>query len=238
MPDFEQYGFSPSKIVYQQSLYDSPKKFNNPITKNYLLKISEEIKNKDSEIIYVQLDIETWLGKSPISSPAILDRYKRTLIDFKKLMGSEYKVGYYRIAPAWAHWNLPQNKAREVIWNLENSKRQVIADASDVLYPALYTYTENVEDWLAVAEKVLVTSRKMAKGKPVIPFIWPRFHGSSHIKGEDNRYLPRKYWRTQLEFLRKHADGLIIWNDGLYTEWDENAPWWIETKLFLKSHEK
>jgi hypothetical protein len=48
-----------------------------------------------------------------------------------------------------------------------------------------------------------------------------------------HRYISPEFWRAQLNFCYKHADGIVIWG-GWQQEWDNDAPWWLETKKFLK----
>ena len=63
-------------------------------------------------------------------------------------------------------------------------------------------------------------------------FLWPRYEENkpTDVTGQ---YMPADFWRLQLETCRQYADGIVIWG-GWQEQWDENAPWWVETKKFLQ----
>ena len=44
------------------------------------------------------------------------------------------------------------------------------------------------------------------------------------------------YWRVQLDFLREHADGVIIWtiDDTKAIDFTEIPAWWDETVRFIE----
>ena len=51
----------------------------------------------------------------------------------------------------------------------------------------------------------------------------------------NGKWIPRSFWRTQLETAYTHADGLVIWSMAKATDsWSYSAPWWVETADFLK----
>jgi len=119
---------------------------------------------------------------------------------------------------------------------MENETRQIVADSVDVLYPSLYTYHDDPEDWKLWASAIITKAKSMAKGKKVIPFIWPMFHQSSKSYKNSKKILPAKYWRAQLELVATMADGFVIWNGafGNKGKWDDKVQWWEETKLFIE----
>jgi hypothetical protein len=53
-----------------------------------------------------------------------------------------------------------------------------------------------------------------------------------------DRFLPPDFWQMELDVARRYADGIVLW--GGYDlqndhprDWDETAPWWQVTKLFM-----
>ena len=234
-PAFTDYGFEPSYIVYEQFLYDHNESRKQAIKQYRLTHQANKIRHALPAGSFVQLDIEGWNSTNDDDQPWIREQYRSTLARMKELL-PDYRLGYYRIVPVWAHWDMHKNERLRVGWQEENRQRQAIADLSDVLYPALYTYHSDPEKWLATARLVLNKARRMAGDKPVIPFIWPHFHPSSDIGGKGKLQIPREYWRIQLEFVRQHADGFILWNDGRTRIWSDAFPWWQATLAFLKQH--
>lgn len=234
-PDFKHYGFESSYIVYEQFLYDRHESRKQAIKQYRLAHQAKKIRQALPAGSYVQLDIEGWHSTRDEDQPWIREQYRSTLARMQALL-PDYRLGYYRIVPAWAHWEMHKNAGLLKDWHAENNKRQAIADLADVLYPALYTYHSDPELWLKTAQQVIRKAREMAGDKPVIPFIWPHFHPSSDVGGKGKVQIPRAYWRTQLEFLREHADGFILWNDGRTRIWSEDFPWWQATRAFLETH--
>lgn len=231
-PDFTKLGFDKSYIVYEQYLYNKRDSRKEPIKE---WRIQKEVKRITTALppgSFVQLDIEGWHGKSENELIWLRKQYRSTIERVQKYL-PDYLVGYYRIAPVWAHWDMHKNDRLRVEWNIENTKRQAIANLSDVLYPALYTYHKDPKKWQWTAEKILHKAKELANGKPVIPFLWPKFHPSSDVGGKGKRLIPKAYWRLQLETVLKHADGFILWNDGRTRLWSDTFPWWQATHEFL-----
>ncbi len=232
---FEAKGASRSEIIYEQFFYTDKVVRSGPISRNSLDKVINKIRHSKSNII--QIDIEawhSWQGLGVNVSQEIIDRYFNLITEIKSKVPDK-KFGYYDTAPTWAHWNITSNAIWRTAWYVENRRRQKIADAADILYPCIYTYHDNYEDWEARAELVMKEAHRMAKGKPVVPFLWPRFHQSTINKSNAVKYIPREYWEKQLAYVRKHADGVVIWNDDEYNEWDDNSDWWIPVQQLLKA---
>jgi len=182
------------------------------------------------------LDIEHWpVGGESSLVDASLDNYLTVLRWFKATQPAEI-VGYYGVVPTRDYWRAVKEpsthggQAGYEAWQAENDRLRPLADAVDVLFPSIYTFYPDREGWKLYAAAQIAESRRLASGKPVYAFLWPQYHDSNRILGE--QYLPPDYWRMELEFLREHADGVVIWG-GWQQQWDEDAPWWVETKAFL-----
>lgn len=136
------------------------------------------------------------------------------------------KFGFYDMVPRGTYWPLVLKKADELAqWHNLNQRSGVIAANVDYAFPSLYTFYDNLPEWQAAARGVLQEARQY--GKPVYPFLWPQYHDSNAaFKGT---YVPREFWRQQLETCRDHADGFVLWG-GYKERWDENAPWWQEVR--------
>ncbi len=234
-PDFKAYGFETSYIVYEQYLYDSEDSRFEAITDRKIERQARKIRRALPSGAYVQIDIEGWHPTHGMEPAWIRERYRSTMARIKARL-PEYKVGYYRIVPVWAHWDMHKSTGHHKEWVLENRLREPISEEVDVLYPALYTYHGDPELWRKTAIAVLKKARELAKDKPVIPFLWPRFHPSSDVGGEGKILVPENYWFTQLETVLEHADGFVLWNDGRTRIWSDDFPWWKATLRFLQRH--
>jgi hypothetical protein len=234
-PDFSQYGFEKSYIVYEQFLYDQNEDRKQAIKQSRIQRVAHRIRRTLSPGSFVQLDIEGWHESDPRQQGWVRQQYLTTIQRFKTEL-PEYQLGYYRIVPVWAHWDMHKNPRLKEQWHKENSHRVPIAEQADVLYPALYTYHKDPEKWTWTAKQVMQKAREMANGKPVIPFIWPMFHPSSDVGGGGDTPLSEAYFAKQLELVYQYADGVIIWNDGTRALWSDDLPWWRATERFIRQN--
>lgn len=67
---------------------------------------------------------------------------------------------------------------------------------------------------------------------PVYPFIWMNYHVAS-APSLTGQQIGREFWKRQLETIRAHADGVVIWG-GYQETWDPNPPWWLATLEFVR----
>jgi hypothetical protein len=177
-------------------------------------------------------DLEEWrlLGVPREEVDANIDKLARTA-DIARQTAPEMKFGFYGVAPRSPYWSVLLNKKDELeeLWTT-NRRSAIIASRVDYLFPSLYTFYDDPSGWELVALATLKEARQY--GKPVYPFLWPEFH-DSNVKLVGTQ-IPPEFWRRQLELCRQHADGLVLWG-GFTRLWDEEAPWWVETKSFVKS---
>jgi hypothetical protein len=154
------------------------------------------------------------------------------LADRVRAAAPNLKFGYYGVLPEIVYWPIVSPAAHEELnaWRRSNRRTREIARHVDVIFPSLYTFYSDPPGWERYARETLKEARTY--GKPVYAFLWPEFHDSNErLRGQN---LPRDFWRMELEFCRRNADGVVIWG-GWQRRWDENAEWWQETKLFLRS---
>jgi hypothetical protein len=174
-------------------------------------------------------DLEEW---TLYGSPADLDtRIQKHLqaISIARQTAPTLRFGFYGVVPTAPYWPIVLNKADELTaWRDLNERSRVIARQVDFLFPSLYTFYDDPRGWELSARAVLMEAKRY--GKPVYPFLWPHFHNSNRALW--GTMISREFWRRELEVCRECADGVVLW--GGFTElWDEEAPWWLETKSFL-----
>jgi hypothetical protein len=141
----------------------------------------------------------------------------------------ESNLGLYGILPIRDYWRAI-DPVKKLLWQAENDKLESLVDFVDVLYPCCYTFYDDRAGWVKYATANIQEARRLSKGKPVIVFLWPQYHNSNATL--IGQLIPSDYWRLQLETAKQYADGVVIWG-GFQVQWDELAPWWIETKDFI-----
>ena len=240
MPDFSKYGFTTSEIIYEYEFYSKNESHDKLPRKIKVNSLIESIVNSASGSDYVVIDIETWFRgwrfKSPSARREILGRYERVLEDFK--VGSpNIQFGLYGIVPAGLSRakGVSYSASKIEKWVSENDSRKKIVSKVDFFSPSFYTHTQSIEEWEEYAKLMINKARELEPTKKIFPYIWPKYHQAFRKKsGIEKPYIPREFWRAQLEFLYRNADGLIIWDAGNQKkDWNEKETWWQETNSFL-----
>lgn len=176
-------------------------------------------------------DLEDWTlyGQQP-DIDARIEKHLRAA-ELAREASPGLKFGFYGVVPTAPYWPILLNKTDELAaWHAVSKRSRVIAAKVDYLFPSLYTFYDDPKGWELTARAVLKEAKQY--GKPVYPFLWPRFHDSN--KQLRVQLIPRESWRRELEVCRECADGLVLWG-GFSELWDEEAPWWLETKSFVSS---
>lgn len=156
------------------------------------------------------------------------------VIEFCRSMSQGARLGYYGIVPGRDYWRvikgIGSSKYRE--WQKENDALLPLVDAVDFLAPSIYTFYPDKAAWRRYAEAQLAESYRLAAGKPVFPFLWPKYHDSNRLLR--NTYVHPEFWRDQLDYCAANADGLVIWG-GYREEWNPSTSWWRQTAEFLNA---
>ena len=191
-----------------------------------------QLANQSTGIVVI--DIEHWpLVGDPATVAESVKKYQ-TVIQWFKTPAPSLRLGLYGVLPIPDYWKSLQEKSLPgyAAWREENDSLAPIAQFVDVLFPSVYTFYEDRNGWQTYAIAEIQEARRHAGGKPVYVFLWPQYHVSN--KRLANTFLPSDYWRMELETGRKYADGIVIWCCSNKQAWDDKAPWWIETRSFLK----
>lgn len=178
------------------------------------------------------LDIETWpmCGVPERTAVRNLARFSRA-IDIVREVAPRLTFGIYGELPAHDYWAVVgDDPARRQRWLDCSARVAPLASKVDVIFPSLYTFYDDSLGWKRYAEAMIDAAR--AYGKPVYPFLMPMYHESNPRLGW--QALPGPTWRGQLEFVRRHADGVVLWN-AWRQPWVDDAAWAQETRAFMKT---
>jgi hypothetical protein len=140
------------------------------------------------------------------------------------------KVGMYGL-PIREYWN------RNQAWRDREHSFAPIYNASDCVFPSVYDLYKNGESPFHNAEMDITYVREMvemalemSQGKPVYPFVWPRFHTSNPESGFE--LIPVAELKSHAaaifdgDYQGDRADGLVWWggDQWFYSYSQENVP--------------
>lgn len=151
-------------------------------------------------------------------------------------------LGYYGYLPLGDYWRAVEkrNSAKFLSLQRDNNRVAPLAKGVDALFPSLYTFYPDQDGWVKRSTALICEARRLST-KPVYVFLWPDYHGNGRYV--NTRNIPADYWRLQLETARAQADGIVIWGGWDFEangkqSWNPDAPWWNETKKFMRSLER
>ena len=144
-------------------------------------------------------------------------------------------IGFYRLLPrrdpnaAYSGAGTDQHEE----WQAHNDRVAAqLQDSVDVLYPSLYVLhlgdatKTTAERWTTFAEGNLREARRVAAGKPVVPFVSLYYHPNGTRSESSNQPQNLKGWQWvepelllyQMLTLNEIADAFVLYND-LPTTW-------------------
>lgn len=233
-PNLKSYGLKPITVIYPNFMWQGNKVPNDTsLPDRDRISTFVQLAGQTSNILVI--DIEHWdVTGGPTTVSESVQRYRTVMNWFKASGGPALKIGVYGVAPIRDYWDAlsGEGSSRYVDWQKHNNAVAPIADLADVLFPSLYTFYDDQKGWQTYAIAQIREARRYAGGKPVYVFLWPQYHGSNKKLG--GTFLPAGYWRMELETARKYADGIVIWCCSTQQTWNDDAPWWLQTKAFLK----
>ena len=240
-PDISTYGVKPIHIVYAARFWPEGNGMDRlPLKGNVLSAASDA----DRRGMLTVLDVEQWpLSGVADNQIAIHLSMYQTILEWFREGAPTLQMGYYGRTPIgdYSRAILWPGDPRYKDWQRENDRIGALAAKVDVLYPSLYTAKPDQQGWVKVAVENIKEARRLANGKPVYVFLWPLYDDNPETeKNMIHTYIGSEYWTLQLETVKAHADGVIIWGGwdikkNIPLIWDDSAPWWKITKEFMKS---
>jgi hypothetical protein len=227
LPDLAPYGLKDVTVVYASELWPKKAKRADPDLSFIRSEAIPRVRRKATDLVVI--DVEHW-DLNGISADAVqrnVDRYVAILEAFRTQLPT-LRHGLYGMVPVRNYWTPVRGKSGDLAaWRSENKLLTPIANASDVIFPSLYTFYEDRDGWLEYAKANIVEARQYQR--PVYPFLWPQYHKSWQP-------IDRDFWRLQLETVFNNADGMVIWTPAKgRPRWNPEAPWWQETVQFLRT---
>jgi Hyaluronidase len=155
--------------------------------------------------------------------------------------GRDVEIGEFVRAIQVAHQTRPNAKFgfytlpfsslydRDQIWHDHNASLMPIYDASQCLFPSIYRFYPDNQPFFGAAEdkayvkESVALALEFAKGKPVYPYMWPRFHNSNQVLGY--HLIPEAEFKAHVSYAFKaqyngdRADGVVWWGADQHFYW-------------------
>ena len=233
-PDLSAYGLRNITIIYGENFWKHKSEMNSLPHHIRVERLAREAASKSKVVC---IDIENWpVHGDPDVVQDSIRKYAQVMQWFRQA-APDAQYGYYGVLPLGGYWPAiaPRTSPLRQAWEADNAKMLPVAATVNVVFPSLYTYYADPKAWVRFAIEQIHEAKKY--GKPVYPFLWPQFHDSNHLLG--GRYLPAAYWKLELDTVRAHADGVVIWGGWNLkhdrpAKWNNQAAWWQVTKKFLR----
>ncbi len=233
-PSFNGYPIRPIKLLYESRLFIRNQPHASLPAQDTVRSVAKELRGGPDWVI---IDIERWPLKGDPQTVKENVGKLLAILSWIKDETPDIQVGAYGTVPLPDYWRAIRGPGSKeyLAWQQDNDRLDEMAAQLNALYPTLYTYYPDRQGWVRYAVAQLTEAKRKANGKPVYAFLWPQYHDSN--KKLRLQPLEPEYWELQLNTVRQHADGLVIW--GGWGEkgpesWNEEAPWWQVTKRFLK----
>ncbi|HWB19777.1 MAG TPA: hypothetical protein VG711_05715 [Phycisphaerales bacterium] len=187
-------------------------------------KLTGEVNSFVPDVHYKGLIVLDWEGaayQNLIANPGS-QMQKSTMAEYIKAtqfvrqMRPQAKVSVYGVPPA-RYWN------RDESWVALAESVKPLIQQLDCLCPSIYDFYANAQnDDFAEANKAYAKDNarlalQMAEGRPVYPFVWPRYHDSNQSWGM--RLIPRSEFKAlvtamaQAEVDGRYINGVVWWGD-------------------------
>ena len=234
-PDFQAFGIQPIYLLVTPSLWPGgdPVEMEQAIRAN-VQKLARYVTRPPQ---LVCLDVEHWDLTTADPQQLLTNLAKYALLaDWMHQAAPSVRLGYWGILPNRGAQPafIKNDQPRLEAWRASNVRITPLASHVDVVFPALYTLTEDPQVWRNFAIAALQEARQYHK--QVYPFLFPQFLDTENA----GAFVPGDFWRVQLETCLEHADGVVIWSHsgapryGPDPAWNDDWPWWQETVSFLR----
>ena len=259
--DLSVYGLKDYTIFYGVHIWpkDIRKKEKKPASSppdDHIAGLVKNITDAKSPVIY---DIEHWpldirRSVQTVANDDILTANDKIvtasmekmihIITTSRKVNPSGKYGYYGCVPLRDYW-APVKNDPELLkkWKEANDYLKPLADSLDVICPSVYAFFPDRAAWVKYAKANIEEAKRIANGKPVYVYLWPKYHVSNEAHAR--KFIEGDFWKLQLETVyNSGVAGVIIWDSRLSVNnkadsvWNPDREWWKETVAFMERIKK
>ena len=221
-PDLGADGLLPIKLIYEVGLLTDGK--------IDMDKINTRIKEaNEAGIKAVSTDIESWYWGRKYSNASLKDSLDKVFDAFRAGI-ENVSVGNYGVPIGTL--NIARNvesmagKTNEEIISIwkERNIRLEAGEVSDVLYPSLYIYSPDIEQWIEDLKTTVEYIRTYYPDKKIVGYIWPQYYDWK-TNPYYMQFITEEKFLQMLEAAYEHIDGVVLWAHGRDTDNKTKVNW-------------
>ena len=240
-PDLSSDGLSQIKLIYEAGLLTDGRIDMDKINARIM-------ETNEAGIKAVSTDIESWYWGGKYTSEALKDSLNKVFDAFRG--GIEgVSIGNYGVPVGTLNIarNVEHNKGKtdeEILAKLKSSNNRLAAgEVSDILYPSLYIYNPDIDQWIKDMKTTVAYIRTYYPDKKIVGYIWPQYYDWK-TNPYYMQFITEEKFLQMLEAAYEHIDGVVLWAHGRDTDNKTKVNWEDERvqaiyraiKTFVSAH--
>ncbi len=217
-PDLQDDKISPFSLIYEAFL----------LTDGQIdeAKINQQINIlKLTGVNTISLDIEEWY--STRDEAGIKEGLTTVFNMFKEALPG-CNIGNYGIPVADLNVHRgyrPDMSEDEIIrsWKATGDKRLSVGEVCDVLYPSLYAYSSDMDQWVEDLKTTVAYIKEYYPDKKIVGYIWPQYYNHKQ-NPEYQQFITKEKATQMLDACYEYLDGIALWSHGK-DEKDQEVGW-------------
>lgn len=217
-PDLQDDKISPFGLIYEAFL----------LTDGQIdeAKINQQINIlKLTGVNTISLDIEEWY--STRDEAGIKEGLTTVFNMFREALPG-CNIGNYGIPVADLNVHRgyrPDMSEEEIIstWKANGEKRMPVGEVCDVLYPSLYAYSSDMDQWVEDLKTTVAFIKEYYPNKKIVGYIWPQYYNHKQ-NPEYQQFITKEKATQMLDACYEYLDGIALWSHGK-DEKDQEVGW-------------
>ena len=210
-PDLSAEGLEKIKLIYEHRLLTD-----GAIDMDKIDALIKEANEAGLKVI--STDIESWYWGDKYTGTAIRDSLEKIYDAFRagiegvSLGNYGVPLGTLNIA---RYVEEMEGKTEEELRSalMDNNVRLEAGEVADVLYPCLYAYGPDVDQWIEDLKTTVGYARKYYPDKKIVAYIWSQYY-NWQTSPYYMQFITEENFLKMLEAAYEHLDGVILWAHG------------------------
>lgn len=177
----------------------------------------------------ISTDIESWYWGGKYSSSYVKDSLTRVFNAFREgIPGAS--VGNYGVPlgtlniARYVEHNAGKSDEEILSLLMSTNNRLEAGEVSDVLYPSLYIYGPDIDQWIEDLKTTVEYAKSYYPDKKIVGYIWPQYYDWK-TSPYYMQFIPEDKFLQMLEAAYEYLDGVVLWAHGRDTDNKTKVQW-------------